>query len=73
MFEEFSIDYPNIVELVLVLPAISPETGPLERATQNYQKRAKRLGLKFHNQHQKFYISGTVLKFKITMMYFLLK
>ena len=30
ILEEYSIDFPNIAELILILLSISPETGPLE-------------------------------------------
>ena len=38
VLEEYSIDFPNICELILILLAISPGTGPLERS---YSKLAK--------------------------------
>ena len=31
ILEEYSIDFPNIAELILILLSISPGTGPLER------------------------------------------
>ena len=38
VLEEYSVDFSNIAELVLILLAISPGTGPLERS---YSKLAK--------------------------------
>ena len=38
VLEEYSLDFPNIAELILILLAISPGTGPLERS---YSKLAK--------------------------------
>ena len=38
VLEEYSLDFPNIAELILILLAISTGTGPLERS---YSKLAK--------------------------------
>ena len=38
MLKEFSIDSPEIAELVLILLAISPGTGPLERSCSRLAK-----------------------------------
>ena len=38
ILHEFAIDFPNIADLILILLAISPGTGPLERS---YSKLAK--------------------------------
>ena len=32
MLEEYSLDFPHISELILILLSISPGTGPLERS-----------------------------------------
>ena len=48
------------------------ELALLRGATQNQQRHANRIGLKFYHQHWNFYISCVVYKFKIMMMNILL-
>ena len=38
ILEEYSIEYPNLADLVLILLSISPGTGPLERSFSTLAK-----------------------------------